>query len=581
MCRNDGSRADLLGLGMSPGDEAGPRMIGHEISTPCVEAWLPTLLAAPLVASKAVSSLSKPRIHLEVWIDGAWKRFSFPDKFAKQVAARQMVFDISARGKIYTIDLIQMTRTNKETGSRRTIRIVDSAGPCSPLGFERFRSAFHKVARAGVVTEESLFEGWLPMDVQSTARCRLRDDLGRLTAKRILQQMDFLQRGEAGLSEWNHFCALEESCIPEAARKDLSEKLVQASQQDGQLLQKLQAIFEAAVLEDLVDCNANSSDRLSGKGLLRTCRHLCNFADNSTENNLAKQVVLMHSEGKGPGDDALLSYYDFLNIMLGRERFKVCLWMYDISNSIAKNWSWLLLGQHFDGIWHTAIVIEWPERTSEFWFGGRLMESRPGTTTFGQPVEKREIGYTYKKRGEVLSHICRNLMDEFRPNSYDALTHNCNHFSKELSSFLCSASIPDEVLQQPDMVMSTFAARALRPALNRWLGRLNVESDQAGDDDEVANEIWEETKPGAVVEFKFEERGSLYPGLVRSKRLDREDCVICILDVYGNFKSRVVTRGSISRVLRPPLVGFVCEVLDSEDLLLSPLKGYAGCCFSF
>ena len=61
-------------------------------------------------------------------------------------------------------------------------------------------------------------------------------------------------------------------------------------------------------------------------------------------------------------EDEVLSYYDFLNVMLGRKRFKVSLWMYDISDGVAKRFAWLLLGHHFEGIWHTGVVIEWGSR---------------------------------------------------------------------------------------------------------------------------------------------------------------------------------------------------------------------------
>ena len=38
-------------------------------------------------------------------------------------------------------------------------------------------------------------------------------------------------------------------------------------------------------------------------------------------------------------------------------------------------------------------------------------------------------GYTYKSREEVIHHIGIDLAHEFHKNAYDALTHNCNHFS--------------------------------------------------------------------------------------------------------------------------------------------------------
>ena len=38
-------------------------------------------------------------------------------------------------------------------------------------------------------------------------------------------------------------------------------------------------------------------------------------------------------------------------------------------------------------------------------------------------------GYTYRSRDEVVHHIGIELAHEFNKDTYDALTHNCNHFS--------------------------------------------------------------------------------------------------------------------------------------------------------
>lgn len=64
--------------------------------------------------------------------------------------------------------------------------------------------------------------------------------------------------------------------------------------------------------------------------------------------------------------------------------------MYDISNGKADSWSWLL-GAHFPAFWHTSVVVDF-EEPLEFWYGGKLFVSSPGTTPFGQPLEKRFIG---------------------------------------------------------------------------------------------------------------------------------------------------------------------------------------------
>ena len=81
----------------------------------------------------------------------------------------------------------------------------------------------------------------------------------------------------------------------------------------------------------------------------------------------------------------MITYYDWLNLMLGRKKFTVELYEYDISNGRAKYLSTPLLGTYFEGIWHTSIVVF----GHEYWFGGRLFESVPETTPFGQAYPQR------------------------------------------------------------------------------------------------------------------------------------------------------------------------------------------------
>lgn len=42
-----------------------------------------------------------------------------------------------------------------------------------------------------------------------------------------------------------------------------------------------------------------------------------------------------------------------------------------------------------DGIWHTAIVVG----GLEYYYGGGVNQSIPGSTPFGQPLQKVDLGY--------------------------------------------------------------------------------------------------------------------------------------------------------------------------------------------
>jgi len=60
--------------------------------------------------------------------------------------------------------------------------------------------------------------------------------------------------------------------------------------------------------------------------------------------------------------------------------YLVSLHVYDISGGMAKQFSRQLTGKHFDGIWHTGIVVY----GKEFYFGGGISYDMPSCTPFGK-----------------------------------------------------------------------------------------------------------------------------------------------------------------------------------------------------
>jgi hypothetical protein len=56
----------------------------------------------------------------------------------------------------------------------------------------------------------------------------------------------------------------------------------------------------------------------------------------------------------------------------------------------------MLLGKQIDGIWHTAVVVG----GVEIFFGAGVQRTVPGTTPFGTPLQKLDIGTTrWVRRG--------------------------------------------------------------------------------------------------------------------------------------------------------------------------------------
>jgi len=174
--------------------------------------------------------------------------------------------------------------------------------------------------------------------------------------------------------------------------------------------------------------------------------------------------------------------------------------------------------------------VDFPERSSEFWFGGKLFDSVAGSTPFGAPLEKRHLGYTYKTRDEIRSYMARHMAPEFSREKYDVLTHNCNHFSDALCLFLHNAHIPDDVVNQAEMVMSTLTARALRPLLNQWLGGFGGADGAAAQGSQVDDCLQDEVLPGAIVEFCRAEGGRPLVGEILEA--SAESCTVRCLDYW-------------------------------------------------
>eukprot|EP00440_Ansanella_granifera_P057085 gb/GFBE01061881.1/.p1 GENE.gb/GFBE01061881.1/~~gb/GFBE01061881.1/.p1 ORF type:complete len:611 (+),score=140.28 gb/GFBE01061881.1/:1-1833(+) len=508
---------------------------------------LPASTFRSLIRKSTTIQVSTKEV-VQVWLAGEWKTVA-PMESAAIIKKRNSGvsnFETSSRGDSYRIDLVQMTQTNIKSGRSRSIRIVDLDADAenTTMGFDSFRKAFQERADSSKVglflTEEALRSSW-PYDGDD-------EELLKDTVEAAMQSMSLRGRPQVDMTEWIHYWALERDGPSQAAASEVNEQLRAALQKDSQILGRMQMQFESAAR--LVDGGALG---LTSAGLLQVCKRLVASPQTVMEKQWAQEVLQKNaSGGEALEEDEELSYHDFLNVMLGRKRFKVYLWMYDITDGAAKRWSWLLLGQEFKGFWHTGLVVEWPGQSSEIWFGGKIFDSAPGATPFGQPTEKRFLGYTYKHKDDALNHISRYLCPEFTKDNYDVLTHNCNHFSDKLAMYLRNEHIPEDVLRQPEAIMNTTAAKALRPWLNRWLGGFDSKDGQASQFGESERLIKERLGPCALVEFAKKEGGRLQIG--RVEEVDDDSCVITSLDFWhGCAVERHVPKLHIAEVLQQGL----------------------------
>jgi len=89
--------------------------------------------------------------------------------------------------------------------------------------------------------------------------------------------------------------------------------------------------------------------------------------------------------------------------MSAEDASKVSLYLYDLSQGLAKNLSQALTGTQIDGIWHTSVVVF----QREYYFGQGILSAMPGTTAHGSPVRVFDMGSTNIPKDVFLEYIQR------------------------------------------------------------------------------------------------------------------------------------------------------------------------------
>jgi len=144
--------------------------------------------------------------------------------------------------------------------------------------------------------------------------------------------------------------------------------------------------------------------------------------------------------------------------------FPVQVYIYDLSQGMARNLGQQLIGRPIEGIWHTAVVVH----GKEYFFGGGGIEScNPGGTQLGQPLKIEQVGQTEIDAGMFMEYLQAQGRDRFRGDRYDLLNHNCNNFSHETAQFLTGRGIPQHILDLPREVMATPMGQMLAPMLQQ------------------------------------------------------------------------------------------------------------------
>ncbi|RNA05660.1 desumoylating isopeptidase 1-like, partial [Brachionus plicatilis] len=140
------------------------------------------------------------------------------------------------------------------------------------------------------------------------------------------------------------------------------------------------------------------------------------------------------------------------------------LYVYDLSKGMAKQFSAMFLGKHFDGVWHTGIVAY----DKEWYFGNDGISCcLPKATILGEPNEIIHLGKTEVAENDFFDIINQMRETTYKIGTYNLLEHNCNNFSNDLSMFLIGKPIPQHIIDLPREVLSSPLGAMLRPLLEQ------------------------------------------------------------------------------------------------------------------
>ncbi|KAG9315613.1 Choline/Carnitine o-acyltransferase-domain-containing protein [Chiua virens] len=147
----------------------------------------------------------------------------------------------------------------------------------------------------------------------------------------------------------------------------------------------------------------------------------------------------------------------------------VQLYVYDLSNGLARQLSLQLTGRQIDGIWHTSVVVF----GKEILYGQGIAITQPGKSHFGAPLRIIDVGETAIDQ-ETFNQYLTAMRDHY---TADKVCHfNCNSFTNDCIGFLTGGSIPSYITCKspslPSDFLSTPFGAALRPTIDAmFMGR--------------------------------------------------------------------------------------------------------------
>ncbi|TFY64170.1 hypothetical protein EVG20_g6040 [Dentipellis fragilis] len=144
----------------------------------------------------------------------------------------------------------------------------------------------------------------------------------------------------------------------------------------------------------------------------------------------------------------------------------VKLYVYDLSNGLAKAMSLQLTGKQINGIWHTSVVVF----GKELFYGQGIDITRPGGSHLGQPLQIVDMGETAIDEPTFEEYLSE-MRQHYTADKYHLLDFNCNSFTNDCVGFLTGGSIPSWIKDLPSDFLSTPFGASLRPTIDSMYRR--------------------------------------------------------------------------------------------------------------
>ncbi|KAH9080432.1 DUF862-domain-containing protein [Lactarius deliciosus] len=146
--------------------------------------------------------------------------------------------------------------------------------------------------------------------------------------------------------------------------------------------------------------------------------------------------------------------------------YPVKLYVYDLSNGLARTMSPQFLGRQIDGIWHTSVVVF----NREIFYGMGIQIAAPGQSHHGQPLQILDMGETALDE-EVFEEYLAEMRGHYTADKVCLPHFNCNSFTSDCVGFLTGGSIPSWIKDLPSDFLSTPFGAALRPTIDSMFRR--------------------------------------------------------------------------------------------------------------